>query len=296
MEQGLKVELTHSAIIITQRCTLKCKRCVAYSPYYTQKAYYSYEEIVRNIEAYFAVIDYVDKFTITGGEPLLHKDLPRIIEKLIEYKAQYRKIEIFTNSTLFFSENLQDIILKYKEHLTFWVDNYGELSKEYEHIVTYLKENGVDYVTKKYYGEDAFAGGWVDFGDYTQKAFTEDEIRERFGKCHYPKVQFNCGMWEGKLYPCARTHRLMELGVIPENPKEFLDLYDETETVMQKKQKMIDLLHTDMLYACAFCNGLCEDSERFMPAEQLTLEEIKCIKNGARSSHEIDAMMRDGTI
>lgn len=289
----LEVRLTHSAIIITQRCTLKCKKCVAYSPYYVNKAYYTYEEICRNIDAYFKVVDFVDKFTITGGEPLLHKDLPRIIEKLMEYKTQYRKVEIFTNATLFFSEEMQQVIEKNKEYLTFWVDHYGELSKQFDNLVSYLKEKGVDHVTKKYYGEDAFAGGWVDFGDYTQKAFTEEEIKERFNKCHYPKVQFNFGMWEGEMFPCARTHRLMELGVIPKNPKEYVDLYDETKTVEEKKQTIIDILNTDILTTCAYCNGLCKDSERFMPAEQLTTEELQYIKAGARNCHEVDEMKRN---
>lgn len=293
MSEINEVRLTHSAIIITQKCTLKCKRCVAYSPYYVNKAYYTYEEIARNIDAYFAVVDYVDKFTVTGGEPLLHKDLPRIIEKLLEYKEHYRKIEIFTNSTLFFSEELQKVIQDKKEYLTFWVDDYGKLSKEFDHIIQYLKENNVDFVSKKYYGEDAFAGGWVDFGDYTQKSFTEEEIKNRFNKCHYPKVQFNFGMWNGEMFPCARTHRLMELGVIPKNPNEYVDLYDTSTSVADKKRKIHNIINASIITACAFCNGLCEDSERFMPAEQLTLDEIKCIKNGARNSHEIDKMLHN---
>lgn len=288
---NLEVRLTHSAIIITQTCTLKCRRCVAYSPYYVEKAYYTLEEISRNIDAYFKVVDFVDKFTVTGGEPLLHKNLPEIIEKLISYKKHYRKIEIFTNATIFFSEQMQKTIETYKDYLTFWVDNYGDLSKEFDHIVSYLEEKEIDHVTKKYYGEDAFAGGWVDFGDYTQKAFSEDEIKARFNKCHYPKVQFNFGMWEGEMFPCARTHRLMELGIIPKNPNEYIDLYDASENVEEKKKKIIQLLGTDQLYACAFCNGLCPDSERYMPAEQLTVDELKCIKKGARSYHEIEKMM-----
>lgn len=292
MKKNLEVRLTHSAIIITQRCTMKCKRCVAYSPYYTNKAYYTLEEISRNIDAYFDVVDYVDKFTVTGGEPLLHKELPSIIEKLMEYQGRYRKVEIFTNATLFFSEELQHCIKKNKEYLTFWIDNYGKISKQYENLVEWLTKEKVDFVTKKYYGADAFAGGWVDFGDYSQKAFTEEEIKQRFAKCHYPKVQFNFGMWAGEMFPCARTHRLMELGIIPKNPKEYVDLYNQKETIEEKKQKIIDILKTDRLTTCAYCNGLCQDSQRFMPAEQLTGEELLCIKEGARNSHEIDEMMK----
>jgi molybdenum cofactor biosynthesis enzyme MoaA len=73
-------------------CNLKCKLCNAYSPYYAEKTYYSYECLSKLITKYFDVVDKVDKFTIAGGEPLLHPKLAEVVEYLKNYQEKIREI------------------------------------------------------------------------------------------------------------------------------------------------------------------------------------------------------------
>ena len=59
------------------------------------------------------------------------------------------------------------------------------------------------------------------------------------------------------------------------NPDEYIDLSDDSVSCEQNKEKIRKILNGSMLSSCLYCNGMCDDSPRFKPAEQLTFEEIK---------------------
>ena len=67
--------IKRTALNITTYCNLKCKHCLAFIPYYKDPKNMSYEEAKKVLEIYFQVVDSVEHFTVTGGEPLLNVDL-----------------------------------------------------------------------------------------------------------------------------------------------------------------------------------------------------------------------------
>ena len=75
-----KVRLASTSLMITEFCTLKCKLCLAYVPYYDKPKMLSFEEAQSVLENYFQIIDTVDKFSITGGEPLINPYINDIIQ------------------------------------------------------------------------------------------------------------------------------------------------------------------------------------------------------------------------
>ena len=48
-----------------------------------------------------------------------------------------------------------------------------------------FEKYGIRYRRRKYYGEDAHAGGWLDISDFSDKGRTEEENTELFHKCMY---------------------------------------------------------------------------------------------------------------
>jgi hypothetical protein len=83
----------------------------------------------------------------------------------------------------------------------------------------------------------------------------------------------------GVLYPCTHLKRLIELNVLPSLPNEVIDLFDEKCTNEEVREKIAALYSVDVLSACAYCNGLCDDSVRYTPAEQLTAAEVRVMRN-----------------
>ena len=97
-------------MVATYRCTLKCKLCAAYAPYYKNPDHYEYGFLAKQIDSFFDIVDTVRDFSLSGGEPLLHKDIARLLLKLLEYKERIKRILILTNGTLLMREELLDVL------------------------------------------------------------------------------------------------------------------------------------------------------------------------------------------
>jgi cyclic pyranopterin phosphate synthase len=90
-------------ISVTDRCNFRCTYCMPaeiFGPgfqFLGREMILSYEEIARLVRL-FAQLG-VDKVRITGGEPLLRKDLPRLIE-MVRQVPGIQEIALTTNGSL----------------------------------------------------------------------------------------------------------------------------------------------------------------------------------------------------
>lgn len=268
MSDKLPVHLLRSGIVITLRCTLKCKLCGGYVPYYVNPPHFSYERIAKTIDNYFSVVDGVGDFSITGGEPLLHEDLGSILEKALEYSNQFNRILILTNGTLLFKKDVLQILSKNKDKCHVTISDYGKLSPKANVLVDILQQNDISCRTIQYSGDNLFCDGWVDYGDHSQKHFTQQDIEQKGKKCAIRNRDVSI-IIDGELHSCGRSFRRMELGIIPKNKNEYVDLFDESVPNIEKQKTIVNMFSTYGTTSCAYCNGLCEDSERFPPAEQI---------------------------
>jgi GTP 3',8-cyclase len=84
-------------IAITDRCNFRCVYCMPEEmEFYPRGVILSYEEIVR--VARIAGGLGVDKIRLTGGEPLVRRDLPRLVRALTEM-GTLRDLSLTTNGT-----------------------------------------------------------------------------------------------------------------------------------------------------------------------------------------------------
>src|SRR5476649_177202 len=69
-------------ISVTDRCNLRCTYCMPEEVVFMDKhALLSFEEITRFVEIVAPLG--IDKIRLTGGEPLLRRDLPRLVKMLL---------------------------------------------------------------------------------------------------------------------------------------------------------------------------------------------------------------------
>jgi cyclic pyranopterin phosphate synthase len=74
---------TNLRISVTDRCNIRCYYCMPEDVRFgAREEILSFEELERVVRV--AASLGVDKIRITGGEPLVRKDLPRLIEKILE--------------------------------------------------------------------------------------------------------------------------------------------------------------------------------------------------------------------
>lgn len=80
---------------VTDRCNLRCQYCMPESKYdwVPQPELLSFEELSRVVDAF--IVSGVRKVRLTGGEPLLRADLPRLVEALA--KKPLEELALTTN-------------------------------------------------------------------------------------------------------------------------------------------------------------------------------------------------------
>lgn len=256
---------------------------------------YPIENWEKVLDRYFEIVDRVGTMTITGGEPLTYPDFPALLRQLKKYSEQIGKIQVATNGTVVPQQGVLDESKRFGEKLYFIVDNYGpEVSPKIEEIDRAMTGENVPHIIRNYTKDDAHCGGWVDFGGLTTKRLTDEEAEQLFAKCAYAPEHESCfPITGGEMWPCAAARRRKQLG-LSNDCSEYIDLLDDSLSIEEQREKIRTIFEKKSLSACAYCSGLCEDSVRIAAGEQLTREELDCVKAGARSYEEVLSMLESG--
>ena len=281
-----------TGLVLTMACNLNCKLCSNYSPYYQKPAFYSMDYLRDELNRYFSIVTHIKKLMVTGGEPFLHPELHLLVDEVKKYSNQLDVFGIITNGSRLPSEELLCAAKNFGDKFHFLIDDYGpDLSVNAQKLAAILTEREIPHILRTYHGEDAHCGGWVYFGDLTEKKWNEQEAEAVYNKCAYPqKYHFAFDLVDGAMYPCSACRRCKELGTV-DNYDEYIDLFDDTLTVEQQREKIANIYKLKSLAACAYCNGMTDDSPRFATARQLSGEEIACIRKGARQYAEVQATL-----
>ncbi len=261
---------------VTHCCNLKCKLCASHIP--VQKNIWNppIDELISSIDKVFELAPTIEKLVISGGEPLLRQDLSIFMDYLVKYKDRVKfRTEIITNGSQLPSLQLLEICQKFKRTDTqhgpgiyFLVDNYGpELSTKIQEIKALLVKYEIPHEIRDYYN-DWHCGGWVDFGDFSQRKDDKESIKT-FKKCSIPQAQSFCFRFcKGKIYACGQSMHCMDLGLF-DAEYEYIDLFDDSTSIDDKRAKMLSWYDVKFFEGCRYCDGLCPDSKRYKPAEQI---------------------------
>lgn len=261
-----KLHVSLAQICVTERCSLKCKKC-AHGCYAVTPSHIdlSISEVRHSADSFFSKIDYISVFVLIGGEPLLYKDLEQAVVYIGEhYRKQMGLFEITTNGTIMPSDELLRVCKKY--NVLFLISNYSgtipRLKKKYEMLVSKLKEQGVSYLL----GSETDT--WMDYGfEYVDRKVDEEQLIKVFDACATP-----CKEVRGsRLYSCVMARSVSEnLGYnVGEN--DYLDL-DRLEGSNWKKELLeftLGYSEKGYLDMCNYCHGAEAKNYTIPAAEQL---------------------------
>ena len=264
-----KINLERSAISITQRCTLKCKLCNAYMPYYDKPRDMLFEDVEKVLKRYFSIVDTVGIFSVLGGEPLMHKDLGKILRLIGSYGEQIlERIDLVTNGTLDMKDDVLEFFIENAPKAKVIISHYGELSAKADMLVEKLERHGVNYRVANYHGDNLLYNGWLDFRDHSKKHFTQEAVEQQAQNCIVRRQRYYL-ISEGEMHTCTRAHWRMREGIIPKNPNEYLNLLDENASIEMQKEILREMDRRIATTSCAHCDGSNENRKRYVPAEQL---------------------------
>ena len=267
-----KLSLRKFTLMATLRCTLRCELCSESVPMDKPGDDLSLDMAKDILTAFFYVIDHVEILHMSGGETFLHPTLPEIIEACMKYRSQFDRFMIFTNSTVPISEALLDTLKKHKDCVVVHASDYNLTPDITDDVLGKLEDAGINVRRLHYHGDNQDFGGWVDYGGFEFRNLSPEALAIQFSTCAITSnMRGNWRTRDGKLFWCTRVHRGYELGLIPTDGKDFVDILDASTTRDEKRKKFKKIANAKYIDACNYCSGDCgteEANKRFSAAKQ----------------------------
>ncbi|EOH9414444.1 hypothetical protein ACMEGU_001237 [Campylobacter jejuni] len=78
------IDIPYLELVLTTKCTMRCESCNNLMQYFSPSNQYTctLEGIKKSLEILLSKVDSIARIRIIGGEPLLFKDLPKLIDYL----------------------------------------------------------------------------------------------------------------------------------------------------------------------------------------------------------------------
>lgn len=259
-KQQIRLLDVHTAI--TTYCSLNCQNCNMFINHYKkeQKRYIELQEFKENFEILFKNVDYCYKVSILGGEPLLHKELPQMLEWLfVKYHERIGEIAITTNGTILPREDLLDILQKtrttisisdYSKNVT-----YGERIDALEGL---LGLKGIKYERNR-------EKIWKDFYFPRKKQGVHfSSVREHMLCCN-PVFR---GLNDKKFYYCHIVWSAEQAGLLKATTSDYVDLEEISDSYGKRKLLEHDLgfVKNGYISLCSYCGGCGYDNQNLIHA------------------------------
>lgn len=245
-------------IALTERCTLKCRKCNMFMPYFRNPGDLDKDDVLKQIDQYFSMVEYLESFNLLGGEPLLYTPLAEIINYTAsKYRDHIDHFKIFTNGTLLPGEELLELFHKYSVEIQ--ISDYTEAvpyQKRLQELKDLLEKANVCYYVLK-------SSLWGDFGfPENCNSISDTQWIPFFDAC---RASFR-GLYKNRVYFCHLETSAVRAGIYEDRPNDYFDLGKEL------KNKKKSFLEFDQGYsrdgAVSFCR-LCRGCDTVNP---LTVE------------------------
>jgi len=244
-------------LIITERCSLRCKDCSNLMQYYEHPNDVGTDELLNSIDKLFSVVDEVNEVRVIGGEPFMNKDWHIIVKRLIE-EPKLHYVVIYTNGTIV-PKHLDALVDNSKHPMYGYDDNnkvmvlitdYGYLNTLT--LVDELKARGIPYHVQK-------VEGWTACSDIKRHNRSTEANKQVFSECCVHNLTT---LSNGKLYRCPFAANVARLDAIPIWESEV------DAVLLDKRADIKRFLDLDILMACDYCNGRPFGAHEITPAIQ----------------------------
>lgn len=246
-------------IIITERCSLRCKDCSNLMQYYEKPKDSNTDILLKSIDAFCLIIDEVMDFRILGGEPFMNRNWPIIVKRLIE-ESKGKRVVLYTNGTIIPDE--KGISSLKNDKTLVIISDYGSLSRNLMGLKQILEKNKIAYYVLE-------IDEWLDCAGITPHHRGIDQQREIFRVCCAKNM---ATLSDGKLFRCPYSANAARLQAVPDYKNDYIDLFQEpldSTGIHKTKNKVRDyIFNKEYLETCDYCNGRPLSGFEVSPAAQ----------------------------
>jgi hypothetical protein len=223
-------------LIVTERCSLKCKDCSNLMQYYESPENADLNETLQSIEDLCSKMDEIYEFRVIGGEPFMNKEVHLIVEKLNSMENVH-KVSIFTNATIVPKEHQWKAFENGK--VRFFITEYLQ-SRNLQPLIEQLERRKIAYVSEK-------ANGWTECGALEKHNRTEEEQKKVFDACCAKNL---ATLADGRLYRCPFSANAFKLHAVPDYAEDYLLVSNTSRDSIRAF-----LRGRSYISSCDHCNG-----------------------------------------
>lgn len=230
-------------IVVTTKCSLRCKDCANLMQYYNYPYFIEIDIITKSILRLLDVVDSIDKLRILGGEPFLHPNLDEVID-LVASSDKIKEVQIVTNGTVLpVKQSLINILQN--EKVSIAISDYGKYSSKKNELMLLGKYHKIKVELVK-------IDYWLDYSSIHQRKKTKKQLQEQYRKCNHQCTS----LLNGKLFDCPRSGHGMDLGIIPVNSSEYIDLISIKKSIHVLRKEITQMFSTKrkFIQACDYCD------------------------------------------
>ena len=205
--------------VITQKCTLRCRDCAQFMPYYKEPVHFPAARIEADLNQYAKAFDVVPEISLHGGEPFLHPELQEICRAVAQI-PNIVFISFVTNGTLM----LPDDTLRVMSQCCVDVNQsggYGPLSKKAAALTAALEKYSI-YSQVLFCSETKM---WMRPPAFIKHSRPEFENDRLYGECVSTKVC--CQIMRGELHRCSNSMHGGHQGRMPLSGGDFVKLHEK---------------------------------------------------------------------
>ena len=243
---------------VTTRCTLNCKNCNSFIPYFTTQTHakpISFEQFKKDLDKMLEAVDYINIFGFVGGEPLLVNDLYKMVEYALS-KRQIHYVFMCTNCTILPSDELLKVMKNKK--FAVQLSDYRQVKNiknnvtvKYNTIKKLLVDNKIKI---SYIQEKLDANNWQTMPQLFKDVQDSEKLKKIYSRCFGLYCNIIC---EGIFSQCVCSmymHRNLEL---TESIKdELINLREEisSKDLTGKFIKFYSKQYSEFCHYCHFDN------------------------------------------
>lgn len=241
-EDKKKLSIQSLDLVLTEKCSLKCKDCSNLMQFYAKPVDEDYNQLIESLDKFMKTVDYVYEIRLIGGEPFMYKKIDEVLNKILTYK-NCGNIIVYTNGTIV--PNEQKLKTFKNDKIYFKISNYGSISRNVEKLEKTLKEKKIHYITER-------ITKWQDCAKIESYDRPLELTKQIFGNCC---VNEALTLLHGKLYLCPFAAHAENLHAIPRAPEDSIDLLSSEHPDNLKKKIRNLAFEREYLEACKSCNG-----------------------------------------
>lgn len=227
---------------LTDRCTLRCKNCLAMKPYFKNCVDMSWEDMKQVLDNLINM-KWFRRFHLLGGEPFLYPHLDKVLN-LLASVPEIEHVSIITNGTIVPNENVLKALQNPK--LLVRISYYGDLSKNYKKLEDACIKNNINV--------RVHAQRWQDIGRIQEHVSSTEETQKKFLECSQRMGSFFYVL-HGKATLCPFAANTHALDLYPNGESDVVDILHATSTEALFKELNTLYYSEKPLGACYICNG-----------------------------------------